>query len=238
MTATVEIGCFADDIPAAPPGCANVVVDVIRAATTAITAVARGQRTFVASSIEKAMPLAARLTNPVLAGELGGFMPYGFELQNSPAAVAAANGARRPMILLSTSGTRLMLAAREQSPTYVACLRNVSAQVDDLVGCFNHVRLLAADSRGDFREEDQLCCGRISEGLLGHGFVAADPATEQIIERWSGAADDSFLESRSVAYLRDTQQEQDLEFILGHVDDLRAVFRVAEEGEILMRPLS
>ena len=238
MTATVEIGCFADDIPAAPPGSAAVVVDVIRAATTAITAVARGQRTFVASSIEKAIPLAARLTNPVLAGELGGFKPYGFELQNSPAAVAAANGGRRPMILLSTSGTRLMLAAGGQGPTYVACLRNVSAQVEDLVGCFNHVRLLAADSRGEFREEDQLCCARIAERLLGHGFVPADAGTERIVERWTGAADDSFLESRSVAYLRDTEQEEDLRFILGHVDDLRAVFRVAEEGEILMRPIS
>lgn len=238
MTATVQIGCFTEDIPAPPRGSAAVVVDVIRAATTAVTAVARGQRTFVAASIETAMPLAARLNNPVLAGELGGFKPYGFELQNSPAAVASANGARRPMILLSTSGTGLMLAAGAHGPTYVACLRNLSAQVEDLVGCFTHVRLLAADSRGEFREEDQLCCARICERLLENGFVPADAGTEQIVERWSGTADDSFLESRSVAYLRDTEQEEDLRFILSHVDDLRAVFRVAEDGEILMRPLS
>jgi 2-phosphosulfolactate phosphatase len=238
VTSTVTIGCLAEDLPPPFPGSASVVVDVIRAATTAVTAVAGGRRTFVAGSIEKAVPLAARLERPILAGELGGNMPYGFELQNSPSAVATANDAGRPLILLSTTGTRLMVAARDHGPAYVACLRNVSAQVEDLVGCFHHVRLLAADSRGEFREEDQLCCGRIAESLLSYGFVAGDSDTERMIDRWRGAADDSFLDSRSVAYLRDTGQEEDLDFILGHVDDLRAVVRVAEHGELLMRPLS
>jgi hypothetical protein len=58
-----------------------------------------------------------------------------------------------------------------------------------------------------------------------------------LIERWGDAPDDAFLTSDSVAYLRSTNQESDLEFVLSHIDDLDACFPVVE-GEVLMRSAS
>src|SRR5437764_9210822 len=88
--------------------CTVVGMDVIRATTTAVTAVAAGRRCFPVRSIEAAVPLAARLDNPLLVGELGGNMPYGFHLQNSPAEMDRRVELERPVILLSTSGTRML----------------------------------------------------------------------------------------------------------------------------------
>ena len=44
------------------------------------------------------------------------------------------------------------------------------------------------------------------------------------MERWHDAPADAFLASKSVEYLRETGQEDDLEFVLTHVDDLDATF--------------
>jgi 2-phosphosulfolactate phosphatase len=233
VAGTVAIDCFHEHLADAG-GMVVVAVDVIRATTTAITAVALGRRCFPVPSIEAAVPLAARLQDPLLAGELGGSQPYGFEVQNSPSALVGRADVDRPMILLSTSGTRLVSEAAGRGPTYLACLRNVSAQARMLAQRGDDVLLLGADSRGQFREEDQLCCARIGRALIDAGHRVADDQTAELIERWGDAPDDAFLMSASVDYLRTTDQVHDLEFVLGHIDDLDACFPIVE-GEVLMR---
>jgi 2-phosphosulfolactate phosphatase len=211
-----------------------VGVDVIRATTTAVTAVASGRRCFPAASIEAAVPLAARLHNPLLVGELGGNMPYGFHLQNSPVEIARHGERHRPAILLSTSGTALLCSAAARGPTYAACLRNVSAQARALIAGHERVLLLAGESRGEFREEDRLCCARLARMLLGAGYEPHSAFVEALVERWGDAPDDAFMAGRSVQYLAATGQLHDAEFILEHVDDLDDVYEMCD-GELLAR---
>jgi 2-phosphosulfolactate phosphatase len=221
---SVVVDCFPESARDYWEGHAIVAVDVIRATTTAITAVERGRRCFPVPSLEVAVPLAARLERPLLVGELGGSVPYGFDLNNSPAELATRDDVDRPMILLSTSGTRLLWEARGALRVYAAALRNWSAQVERLAADGESVAVIGAGTRGEFRDEDQLCCAWIAGGLLERGFDAGSSATEAIAERWRGAASDAFLGSESVEYLRRTGQHADLEFVLGHVDDLGATF--------------
>lgn len=225
----VTIGCSATGLDLRGQWSAVVVVDVIRSATTAVTAVARGRRCFPTRSIEASLPLAARLENPLLAGELGGAMPYGFDMQNSPAGIDRRADVERPVILLSTSGTRVMHEAAESHTVYAACLRNAAAQARHLAALDGSVLLVGAETRGEFREEDRLCCARIAGALVDAGHRVGDALSERIIERWGRAPDDAFVDGASAAYLRRTDQHDDLEFILGHVDDLDAVFEVSGE---------
>ena len=215
---------------------AIVAVDVIRATTTAVTAVALGWRCFPSPSLEAAVPLAARLQNPLLVGELGGNMPFGFDMTNSPAEIARRTDIMRPMILLSTSGTQLLWEGRTAPAVYAACLRNYRSQVRHLAGRFDKVAVIGAGSRGEFREEDQLCCAWIADGLIREGYEVANQATLDVVSRWRGQPVDSFLRSPSVAYLQRTGQLRDLDFILDHVDDLEAVFALTG-GELVMRPV-
>jgi 2-phosphosulfolactate phosphatase len=208
-----------------------VAVDVIRATTTAVTAAAIGRRVYPAGSIEAAVRLAADLDRPILAGELGGVQPYGFDMQNSPTQMEALEESARPIILLSTSGTRLMAEAMARATTYPGCLRNVIALAGHLAQQGRDVRVLGADSRGEFREEDQLCAARVGSALAEAGYALADRLTEQVIERWDGADADAILESASAKYLRDTGQHEDLAFVLERIDDLQDVF-VIEQDEV------
>jgi 2-phosphosulfolactate phosphatase len=228
---SVAIDCFHEHLDPVAADTAIVAVDVIRATTTAVTAAVSGRRLYPAGSIEAAVRLAADLDRPILAGELGGVQPYGFDLQNSPTQIEALEVSARPIILLSTSGTRLIAEAVRHGVTYVACLRNAAALAAHLAGQRRDVLILGADSRGEFREEDQLCAARIARLLIEDGHRPADPSTEEVLERFGDAPDDAFVEGRSAKYLRDTGQERDLTFVLEHVDDLDAVF-VIERGEV------
>ena len=205
---------------------AIAAVDVIRATTTAVTAVALGRECYPVPSLEVAVPLAARLHQPLLVGELGGNPPYGFDLTNSPYELAHRTDVERPMILLSTSGTRLISAPQRAEHLYVACLRNWRAQAKWLVGRHDRVVVLGAGTRGEFREEDQLCCAWIARELLAAGYRPHDQRTRKIVDQWGEQPVEALLVSRSVTYLRETGQDDDLEFVLDHVDDLDQTFEM------------
>jgi 2-phosphosulfolactate phosphatase len=228
----VVIDCLPESLPAYASDYAIVAVDVIRATTTAVTAVAVGRRCFPVETIEAAVTLAARLDNPLLVGELGGSMPYGFDLNNSPAQLAIREDVGRPMILLSTSGTRLMCGGKESQAVYVACLRNYRATAAQLAAYHPAVAIIGAGARGEFREEDQLGCAWIAQLLLDAGYSAENEATIEIIRRWDRAPIESITRGASAEYLRRTGQDRDLDFILSHVDDLDDAL-VVEANEVV-----
>ncbi len=232
MRKTVAIDCFPESVENYRNGYALVAVDVIRATTTAVTCVALGRKCFPVPSLEAAVPLAAKLPNPLLVGELGGSMPYGFDLNNSPADIEARTDIHRPMLLLSTSGTKLMCGAADSQAMYVACLRNYRATIAHLAAHHPKVAVIGAGSRAEFREEDQICCAWIAEGLLAAGYEAESEQTVAVIERWRGAPVDAFVDGKSAEYLRNSGQARDLDYILEHVDDLDMVYRY-EGGQVV-----
>jgi 2-phosphosulfolactate phosphatase len=223
----VSICCFTDGLREYANGPALVAIDVIRATTTVVTAVAMGRECHVAPTLEAAIETAARLPNALLAGELGGDMPEGFEMTNSPAHLASRSDNTRPLVLLSSTGTRLMHEIRDSDSAYVACLRNCSATIDYLADNHDAVVLIGAGTRGEFREEDQMCCAWIADGLIEAGFVPDDSTTRCMVERWRGSSHDAFVISRSVEYLRRSGQLRDLEFILNHVNDIDFACKVS-----------
>jgi 2-phosphosulfolactate phosphatase len=224
---SVSICCFAEGVHDYAGGMAFVAVDVIRATTTAVTAIVMGRECYFAPTLEAAFDMASRLPNALLAGEIGGDMPVGFDLTNSPAQLAIRSDVSRPLVLLSSTGTRLMHEIGHSDSAYLACFRNFSATIDCLVKDHDAVTLIGAGTRGEFREEDQMCCSWIADGLIKSGFDPVDEMTLRLVERWRSAPPDAFLTSASVAYLHRSGQLHDLEFILSHFDDVDTAGKVS-----------
>jgi 2-phosphosulfolactate phosphatase len=214
-------------------GWAIVAVDVIRATTTAITAAAAGWKCFPTPTIAAALELAKQFDNPLLAGESRGNIPPGFEIDNSPVAIAARSDTHRPLVLVSSSGTKVIHEAAGCKAVYISCFRNYSVLAHYLAEHHDRVAVIGAGSLGEFREEDQACCAWVAAGLQSHGYAAYDQATTTIIDRWCRERPQSCLCSRSVEFLERTGRVRDLEFIFSHIDDLPAVFTV-EDGQVRM----
>jgi 2-phosphosulfolactate phosphatase len=211
---------------------AVVAIDVIRASTTAITAVAAGRKCFPVVSVEAAFQLREQFPDCLLAGEVSGLMPAGFDMNNSPAELARRSDHERPLVLLSSSGTKLMVESGTSSAAYVACLRNYKAVAAHIARRHERIAVLGAATRGEFREEDQLCCTRIAAELVRFGHQAEDRQTVRLIQRWSTSSVLVCAAGNSAAYLRRSGQLDDLNFILSHVNDVALAFQMSN-GEIV-----
>jgi 2-phosphosulfolactate phosphatase len=221
---TVVIDCFPESVVRYRNGYAVVAIDVVRATTTAISAVAAGRRCLLVSTIDAARQLAATLGNALLVGEQRGIMPPNFDLNNSPVELLARTDLERPAILLSSSGTRLCNEASACDAAFLACFRNYTSLAAHLGDNFRNVAVIGAGSRGEFRAEDQLCCALIAERLMRMDYVPENSATDAIVKRWQNVPTNAWVESKSAAYLRDSGQLKDLAFILDNTDDISAVF--------------
>ena len=227
------IGCHQGVLDPRASASTVVAIDVIRATTTAITAAALGHRCLLVASTEEALARAAGLDSPLLAGEIGGHKPDGFDLQNSPVEVGEDDDRSRTIVLLSTSGTPLVVAAARAAPTYVACLRNAEATASHLSRRYPRIAILGADPRGRLRREDGLCAARVGAGLRAAGFEPEDSFTERTMQRWEKAPNTAILGGRSVRYLDSSGQIHDLDFILDHIDDLQDAFVISEDIEVV-----
>lgn len=109
-----------------------IVVDVIRATTTLCVLFERGCRSvLVAPSVAAARTarsdLAARGMDMLLAGEVEGLPPPGFDYGNSPAEFIRHTLNGRELIFATTNGTRAIRACAGSRAILAGALRNASA---------------------------------------------------------------------------------------------------------------
>ncbi len=205
-------------------GWAVVGVDVFRATTLICTAVAAGRRCMVAGDMEEALALAAATPGSLSAGEQAGVVPPGFDLGNSPAAIAERHDVERPLVLVTSSGTPLLRRAAATA-VYAACLRNVTAQVVHLLSEDLDVAVIGAGTRGEPRREDQFAAALIADGLVRAGYQCDDDTSRSIADHLPRPVE-WCARGRSGAFLRRTGSARDVDFVLNHRDDLPMVFQV------------
>lgn len=147
-------------------GCV-VVIDVLRAFTTAAFAFARGARSIVlVGTAGEAFALRAT-RDVVLVGESDGRKLAGFDHGNSPEEIDALDLRGRDVVLRSTAGTQGVVRAELAESIVLGSLVVAAATVRALRG-EAHVSLLAMGSPlGADELEDDVCADLLEDRLLG-----------------------------------------------------------------------
>jgi|GEM_PF-4138673 len=112
-----------------------VVIDVLRASTTIIVALANGAaRVIPCGLVDTARSLAAEdeTGNTLTGGERGGVKIEGFDLDNSPASYTRERVAGRSIAFTTTNGTAALLRTQEAARVLIGALVNRQAIVDAL----------------------------------------------------------------------------------------------------------
>lgn len=156
----------ADDRPAA-------VIDVVRATTSIVTALAAGAaRVIAVSTVEEARTRAAELEGALLCGERGGLPPKGFDLGNSPGAYTPERVAGRTLVFTTTNGTRAVTTAAGARPLLLACFRNAEAVARRLAGPRagatdgRGILLVCAGRGGRVSMDDAWCAGHLVDRIV------------------------------------------------------------------------
>ena len=216
---TVVIDAFPDSAFRHRERDAVACIDVMLATTTLVTAADQGRRSFVAARPDDLRALAARLGDTLVAGALEGAAPGAFEVPDGPCALVRRAHDVRPLVLASPPGTELLANAAAAGAVFVASFRNLSATADALAR-YGRVALLAAGCREEFSCEDQMAAAWIAERLLGVGFEPEDRRTADAVRRWSGIPPSLAGWGNSAADLRRAGRDDEVEFVIGHVDDV------------------
>jgi 2-phosphosulfolactate phosphatase len=154
-------------------GSSAVVIDVIRATSTIVTALANGA-TGVQPVAEVADAFALKAQNPgaLLAGERGGAPLPGFDLGNSPEDFTRKRVKRKRIILTTTNGTQALAACAGARTVIAAALLNLDAVAERLRKIGPPWIILCAGCNGHFGVDDAIVAGALAEALeQDHAFV-------------------------------------------------------------------
>jgi len=150
-----------------------VVIDVLRASTSIVHALAAGAKQIIPClEVEEARATAAGFPEDerVLAGERGGLPPEGFDLGNSPDEFTPETVRGKTLIFTTTNGTRAMQRCREAEHIYIGAFVNAAA-VCEKIAESPEIHLLCAGTEGDFSYDDVYLAGLLIERLLQRGGV-------------------------------------------------------------------
>jgi 2-phosphosulfolactate phosphatase len=146
-----------------------VVIDVLRAGTTIVEALAAGARAiYPAASTEEAIRIATNLgrSEVVLCGERKCLPIEGFDLGHSPREFTPERVSGKTLVMTTTNGTQALALAAGAAKVYIASLTNLSAVVEELARTGAEPVLVCSGREKHFALEDAVCAGEIAARLM------------------------------------------------------------------------
>lgn len=156
-----------------------VVIDVLRACSTIVTALNRGARAVLpVPDMAEAGKIASNLDPDVyrLGGERDGEKIDGYHLGNSPLEYTREAVEGRDVILNTTNGTQALTRAKSAEHLVAACFLNAQRVVDFVRAVDSEVTIVCAGRQNRLALEDALCAGLLLSRLWDH--EEPDPVTD------------------------------------------------------------
>ena len=168
--------------PATLESATVVVVDVVRATTTLVEALANGARAIYATaSTEEAVKLAQSLgrEDTLLCGERKGSKVPGFDLGNSPREFTRAAVEGKRLVMSTTNGTRALAKGQHGERLLTGAFTNLSAVARSVDGA-DRIVLLCAGREGRFTLDDALCAGYLVRKVRGERECILNDASQAV----------------------------------------------------------
>lgn len=223
-----------------------LVVDLLRATTTIITALANGARAVLpAATSSDALGLAQNLERKdlLLAGERNALPIEGFALGNSPLEMTAERVGGKTLVMATTNGTSALLAAEDAKLVLLGAAVNFSAAVEAArraLDAAGELVILCAGRQGQFALEDAYAAGRFALAILPGGARSgaelndAAIAARDLVKRYGAKWKSAVLASAAARDLRAKGFRADVE--AATQADVYAVVPTLEQRQVRLRP--
>ena len=174
--------------PEALRGGVAVVLDVLRATTMMVHALAAGCTAVIpCGEIDEARRVAASFPagGALLAGERQGVANDGFDIGNSPSSCTAEICRGKTLVMTTTNGTRAILACLDAERVIVGSFPNFAASAQLLHADERPVHIVCAGTDGFISYEDSLLAGAFARHLKDMGGTLMNDEAEVVSGLWS-----------------------------------------------------
>ena len=166
-------------------GKTTVVIDVLRASSTIITALKNGAKEVVpVGTVEFAVKVSGGIFGgqTLLGGERNTKKIEGFALGNSPSEYTTEIVSGKSIVFYSTNGSRAIVKAKYSTNLFICSFNNLKALAKHIKKLNEDVVVLCAGNNNFFSLEDSVCAGMlISELIAGNkSFKLTDASTSAL----------------------------------------------------------
>lgn len=195
-----------------------VVIDVLRASSTIVTALRNGAKGVIpVGDMATASKISQNLDSPhfLLCGEKDGRKIEDYDLGNSPLEYTTDVVKDKTIILNTTNGTKAMMRCSLAKEVLTGCFLNLGTIVDYLRHN-EEIMLVCAGWRGRLSLEDLLCAGNIiselTTGKLPESARDGAKVAFGLYEKFGNDIEDAVQNSNHAARLKDIVGSDDISF--------------------------
>lgn len=145
-------------------GKTTVVIDVLRASSTIVSALQNGAKEIVpVASVEFAVKVSGGMFGgqTLLGGERNTKKIEGFALGNSPLEYSPEVVNGKSIILYTTNGSKAIVKAKFSNNLYICSFLNLSAVAQKLVSMNTDFEVLCSGRNNLYSMEDTVCAGKL-----------------------------------------------------------------------------
>lgn len=217
MTRNIHITLTARDIREDElQGKIAVVIDVLRATSVIVTALANGAAWVkTVASVEEAFLLKS--ADVLLGGERHALPIAGFDCSNSPLEYTAERVKNKGIVLTTTNGTLALSKCGSSEEILIGSFLNHQALTNYLVEQNLPVELICAGTNGEFSLDDFLCAGLMCSTFQQAKGFEFDDLGRLAIQTWSQSSTDIHAALSGATHyniLKSNGFDIDLEFCL------------------------
>ncbi|MBU4510886.1 2-phosphosulfolactate phosphatase, partial [bacterium] len=195
-----------------------VVIDVLRASSTIVTALANGCRGFIPIlSPEQVKEKAQQFEKErvLLGGEREGIKIKGFDLGNSPREYKREVVKDKTIIFSTTNGVKALEMVKSAHRIVIGSFLNLQAVCNYCTNYKGDILLICAGKDGRFSLEDTSCAGMIINSLRdvfpgGHQEADANLTARLLYEKFGNNILEILRKSQHGRYLESIGLEKDL----------------------------
>ncbi len=172
----------------------SVVIDVLRATSTIVTAIKNGAKEIVPvgsldfSKIASASSFGGRTMR---GGEKNSKKIEGFDLGNSPLEYSAEVVAGKSIVFFTTNGSKAIVKTKYGTGSFICSFLNVSKVAEHVAGLGKDIDVICSGRNGDFSLEDTVCAGMlIDEVLKLGGDLELSDASKVALDLYNKYGDD------------------------------------------------
>lgn len=160
-----------------------IVIDVLRAFSTAAYAFSRGAKEIMlVSTVEEALALRSQTPNSRVMGEVNGLRPEGFDFSNSPTYVSEADLSGRTLIHRTSAGTQGVVRSGNAKVMLASSFVVASATMRYIVKLGAPEVTFVITGRSYNGGDEDLACAEYLEELLKGNHPEIKPFVKRVLE--------------------------------------------------------